>query len=154
MNESFTISDWAMSPAWMRHVFYYVNDSSSTCESYHTWKSSSNTTIPFPVYLYVDVRVRVSVRYRAICIRDTTTDSRLLGTTIPCVTVWCSMIQCVAVCCSVMQCDTKAGSRNPPPPLSPTSRLRFVTPDKESSMSTLWQAEEFKQICSRESLTE
>jgi len=37
---------------------------------------------------------------------------------------------------------------------TPTSKLRFVTPDKESRMSTLWQAEEFKQICSRESLTE
>jgi len=39
---------------------------------------------------------------------------------------------------------------------TPTSepKLRFVTPDKESSMSTLWQEEEFKQICSRESLTE
>jgi len=36
----------------------------------------------------------------------------------------------------------------------PTSKLRFVTPDKESSMSTLWQEVEFKQICSRESLTE
>ena len=35
---------------------------------------------------------------------------------------------------------------------TPTSKLRFVTPDKESSMSTLWQEEEFKQICSRESL--
>ena len=35
-----------------------------------------------------------------------------------------------------------------------TSKIRFVTPDKESSMSTLWQEEEFKQICSRESLTE
>ena len=33
-------------------------------------------------------------------------------------------------------------------------KLRVVTPDKESSMSTLWQEEEFKQICSRESLTE
>jgi len=30
---------------------------------------------------------------------------------------------------------------------------RFVTPDKESSMSTLWQKEEFEQIRSRESLT-
>ena len=29
---------------------------------------------------------------------------------------------------------------------TPTSKLRFVTPDKESSMSTLWQEEEFKQI--------
>jgi len=28
---------------------------------------------------------------------------------------------------------------------------RFVTPDKESSMSTLWQEEEFNLICSRES---
>ena len=37
---------------------------------------------------------------------------------------------------------------------TPTSKLRFVTPDKESSMSTLWQADEFKQICSRESLME
>ena len=33
------------------------------------------------------------------------------------------------------------------------SKLRFVTPDKESSMSTLWQDEEFEQICSRELLT-
>jgi len=37
---------------------------------------------------------------------------------------------------------------------TPTSKLRFVTPGKESSMSTLWQKEEFKQICSRELLTE
>jgi len=37
---------------------------------------------------------------------------------------------------------------------TPTSKLRFVTPDKESSMSTLWQDAEFKQICSRELLTE
>ena len=37
---------------------------------------------------------------------------------------------------------------------TPTSKLRFVTPDKESSMSTLWQEEEFKQICNRESLME
>ena len=38
---------------------------------------------------------------------------------------------------------------------TPTSKLRSVTPgDKESSMSTLWQVEEFKQICNRESLTE
>jgi len=36
---------------------------------------------------------------------------------------------------------------------APTSKLRFVTPDKESSMCTLWQEEEFKQICSRELLT-
>jgi len=34
------------------------------------------------------------------------------------------------------------------------SRVRFVTPDKESSMNTLWQEEEFEQICRRESLTE
>ena len=37
---------------------------------------------------------------------------------------------------------------------TPASKHRFVTPDKESSMSTLWQEEEFEQICSRESLTE
>jgi len=37
---------------------------------------------------------------------------------------------------------------------TPTRKLRVVTPNKESSMSTLWQEEEFKQICSRESLTE
>jgi len=37
---------------------------------------------------------------------------------------------------------------------TPVSKLRFVTPDKESSMSTLWQEEEFEQICSRELLTE
>jgi len=37
---------------------------------------------------------------------------------------------------------------------TPMSKLRFVTPDKESSMSTLWQEEDFKQICSRESLME
>jgi len=35
---------------------------------------------------------------------------------------------------------------------TPTSKLRVVTPDKASSISTLWQEEEFKQICSRESL--
>jgi len=35
---------------------------------------------------------------------------------------------------------------------TPTSKLRFLTPDKKSSMSTLWQEEEFKQICSRKSL--
>jgi len=37
---------------------------------------------------------------------------------------------------------------------TPASKLRFVRPDKESNMNTLWQEEEFKQICSRESLTE
>jgi len=37
---------------------------------------------------------------------------------------------------------------------TPESKLRFVTPDKESSMNTLWQEEEFEQICSRKSLTE
>jgi len=34
------------------------------------------------------------------------------------------------------------------------SKLRFVTPDKESIMNTLWQEEGFEQICSKESLTE
>jgi len=28
------------------------------------------------------------------------------------------------------------------------NKLRVVTPDKESSMETLWQEEEFEQICS------
>ena len=37
---------------------------------------------------------------------------------------------------------------------TPASRLRFVTSDKESSMNTLWQEEEFEQISRRESLTE
>jgi len=37
---------------------------------------------------------------------------------------------------------------------TPASKLRFVTPDKEISMNTLWQEEEFEQICSKESLTE
>ena len=37
---------------------------------------------------------------------------------------------------------------------TPASKLRFVTTDKESSMNTLWQEEEFEHICSRESLTE
>jgi len=36
---------------------------------------------------------------------------------------------------------------------TPASKLRFVTPDNESSMNTLWQEEEFKQICNRESIT-
>jgi len=37
---------------------------------------------------------------------------------------------------------------------TPTIKLRFVTPDKERSMNTLRQQEEFEQICSRESLIE
>ena len=37
---------------------------------------------------------------------------------------------------------------------SPASKLRFVTPDEESSLNTLWQQKDFEQICSRESLTE
>jgi len=37
---------------------------------------------------------------------------------------------------------------------TPASKLRFVTPDKESSMDTLWKEEEFEQICRQESLTE
>jgi len=36
---------------------------------------------------------------------------------------------------------------------APASKRRFVRPDKESNMNTLWQEEEFKQICSRELLT-
>jgi len=38
---------------------------------------------------------------------------------------------------------------------TPASELRIVTPDKESSTSTLWHEKEFEKIsCSRESLTE
>ena len=39
---------------------------------------------------------------------------------------------------------------------TPASKLRAVTPDKESStsMNTLRQDEEFEQICSRESISE
>ena len=33
---------------------------------------------------------------------------------------------------------------------TPASKLRFVTPDKESSMNTLWQEEEFEQVCADE----
>jgi len=37
---------------------------------------------------------------------------------------------------------------------TPTSKLRFVTPDEESSMSTLWQEEEFKQIDMQQRITD
>jgi len=37
---------------------------------------------------------------------------------------------------------------------TPASKLRFITPDEESSINMLWQEEEFEQICRRESLTE
>jgi len=37
---------------------------------------------------------------------------------------------------------------------TPASKVRFATPDKESSMNMLWQEEGFEQICRRESLTE
>jgi len=36
----------------------------------------------------------------------------------------------------------------------PKSKLKFVTLDKESDMSTLWRREEFLRICSKEDLTE
>jgi len=36
----------------------------------------------------------------------------------------------------------------------PKSKLKFVTLDKESNMSTLWQREEFLRICSKEELVE
>jgi len=36
----------------------------------------------------------------------------------------------------------------------PKSKLKFVTLDKESSMSTLWPREEFLRICSKEELAE
>ena len=34
----------------------------------------------------------------------------------------------------------------------PKSKLKFVTLDKESNMSTLWRREEFLRICSKEEL--
>jgi len=37
---------------------------------------------------------------------------------------------------------------------APASKLMFVTPDKESSMNTLWQEKEFEQIWRQVSLTE
>ena len=36
----------------------------------------------------------------------------------------------------------------------PKSKLKFLTLDKESNMSTLWRREEFLRICSKEDLTE
>jgi len=36
----------------------------------------------------------------------------------------------------------------------PKSKLKFVTHDKESNMSTLWQQEEILRICSKEELAE
>ena len=36
----------------------------------------------------------------------------------------------------------------------PTSKLRFVTPDKESGIHTFWQEKECEQIYSRKPLTE
>jgi len=36
----------------------------------------------------------------------------------------------------------------------PKSKLKFVTLDKESNISTLWRREEFLKICSKEDLTE
>ena len=36
----------------------------------------------------------------------------------------------------------------------PKSKLKFVTLDKESNMSTLWRREEFLRICSEEDLAE
>jgi len=36
----------------------------------------------------------------------------------------------------------------------PKSKLKFVTLDKESNMSTLWPGEEFLRICSKEDLAE
>jgi len=37
---------------------------------------------------------------------------------------------------------------------NPKSKLKFVTLDKESNMSTLWRREEFLSICSKEELAE
>jgi len=36
----------------------------------------------------------------------------------------------------------------------PKSKLKFVTLDKESNMSTLWRREEFLRICIKEDLAE
>ena len=36
----------------------------------------------------------------------------------------------------------------------PKSKLKFVTLDKESNMSTMWRREEFLRICSKEELEE
>ena len=36
----------------------------------------------------------------------------------------------------------------------PKSKLKFVTVDEESNMSTLWRREEFRRICSKEELAE
>jgi len=36
----------------------------------------------------------------------------------------------------------------------PKSKLKFVTLDKESKISTLWRREEFLRICSKEDLAE
>ena len=36
----------------------------------------------------------------------------------------------------------------------PKSKLKFVTLDKESNMSTLWRREEFLRICSKEEMVE
>ena len=36
----------------------------------------------------------------------------------------------------------------------PKSKLKFVTLDKDSNMSTLWRREEFLKICSKEELAE
>ena len=36
----------------------------------------------------------------------------------------------------------------------PKSKLKFVTLDKESNMSTLWRREQFLRICSKEVLAE
>jgi len=36
----------------------------------------------------------------------------------------------------------------------PKSKLKFVTLDKESNMSTLWRREEFLRICNKEELVE
>ena len=36
----------------------------------------------------------------------------------------------------------------------PKSKLKFVTLDKESNMSTLWRREDFLRICSKEELVE
>ena len=84
---------------WYRWVMLHIWKSHTTHE-----KHPSSTSILFLLCMNVCVRVCVNVWYPAICIWDTTTDSLLLLTTMPCDAVWCSVMQCVALCWSVMHC--------------------------------------------------
>jgi len=61
-----------------------------------------------------------------------------------------SDVGCTGRVCKRTREQRNASTENLPWPM----KLRFVTPDKVSSMNTLWLEEEFDQICTRESLTE